>query len=111
MLPVFAKLLDFWRSHRWPWSRRAKAEQALQIGIEAFIAADLRKAVANLEKARQLLKSLNEQKLLAMCENTLGNAYKLSNEPALALAAYSRARALHQAIKDLRGEAADIANS
>ena len=100
--------------HFWPvlpWGRVAKAKHLFQQGATAYANGEFHIAAEKWEKVQRLFEAAGERKLLAACENSLGNAYQRLGQPTHALQAYERALALQQALGDRRGEAADLANT
>ncbi len=97
--------------HRLPWGPISRAKRLIQKGAASYANGDFRSAARQWEKAQNLLNSAGESRLLAVCENSLGNAYQRLGAPSLALQAYERAHTLHRDLEDQPGEAADLANS
>lgn len=89
----------------------AKAKRLFQEGTSSYTKGFFRVAAEKCEEARHLFEIAGEHKLLAACENFLGNVHQIVGEPLLALQAYERAHMLHLALQDRLGEAADLANA
>ena len=100
---------NLWQSL--PWGPVSKAKRLIQKGAASYAIGEFQAAAERWEGACRLLNLAGEGRLLAACENSLGNAYQRLGYPSRALQAYEHAHALHQDLEDRLGEAADLANS